>query len=288
MYCLQWHHQHLISPKVALSIIVSSSQVFRIERIINWWEHIFLLYTKLFDFKSKTTFESHLLLVLSLPQEVFFGYSSFFLSSHQKPTFPKWFQFDQECTYIYEWVPESAPWVNKSPFKLPFILLACPLAVNVAFSLLWSFVVICFFLTLISAPQVIPVTSKAEFDLLKSRIANTKAEIRREGGSGFHSPDSSPSSKVNHGAQNNHGSLDNVSPMSPVLCGVLRVSRNAASQAGDWERSGKSEISPLPPKSPHQVASLAGSFLWLVFFFCNLFLWFHCLYMTPQSPQISG
>ncbi len=48
-----------------------------------------------------------------------------------------------------------------------------------------------------SAAQVIPVTSKADFDLLKSRIANTKAEIRREeGAGGFHSPDSSPSTKV--------------------------------------------------------------------------------------------
>ena len=58
----------------------------------------------------------------------------------------------------------------------------------------------CFFFVVVvvfSAPQVIPVTSKADFDLLKSRIANTKAEIRREEGlSGFHSPDSSPSSKV--------------------------------------------------------------------------------------------
>ena len=48
------------------------------------------------------------------------------------------------------------------------------------------------------APQVIPVTSKADFDMLKSRIASTKAEIRREGGgmSTSQSPDSSPSSKV--------------------------------------------------------------------------------------------
>lgn len=47
------------------------------------------------------------------------------------------------------------------------------------------------------APQVIPVTSKTEFDLLKSRIASTKAEIRREEGSSnlLQSPDSSPSSK---------------------------------------------------------------------------------------------
>ena len=56
-----------------------------------------------------------------------------------------------------------------------------------------------FFLALIFlAPQVIPVTSKADFDMLKSRIASTKAEIRREGGgmSTSQSPDSSPSSKV--------------------------------------------------------------------------------------------
>lgn len=47
------------------------------------------------------------------------------------------------------------------------------------------------------APQVIPVTSKGDFDLLKSRIASTKAEIRREEGvSGLNSPDSSPSMKV--------------------------------------------------------------------------------------------
>lgn len=46
------------------------------------------------------------------------------------------------------------------------------------------------------ASQVIPVTSKSDFDLLKSRIASTKAEIRREEGvSGFHSPESSPSTK---------------------------------------------------------------------------------------------
>ncbi|KAJ7387341.1 hypothetical protein OS493_004332 [Desmophyllum pertusum] len=46
------------------------------------------------------------------------------------------------------------------------------------------------------AAQVIPVTSKVDFDLLKSKIASTKAEIRREEGvSGFNSPDSSPSSK---------------------------------------------------------------------------------------------
>ncbi|RMX45842.1 hypothetical protein pdam_00022703 [Pocillopora damicornis] len=46
------------------------------------------------------------------------------------------------------------------------------------------------------APQVIPVTSKGDFDLLKSRIASTKAEIRREEGvSGLNSPDSSPSMK---------------------------------------------------------------------------------------------
>lgn len=53
------------------------------------------------------------------------------------------------------------------------------------------------FLNSFLAPQVIPVTSKAEFDLLKSRIASTKAEIRREKGvNSLNSPDSSPSSKV--------------------------------------------------------------------------------------------
>lgn len=48
------------------------------------------------------------------------------------------------------------------------------------------------------APQTVPVTSKADFDIMKSRIASTKAEIRREEGSTslLHSPDSSPLSKV--------------------------------------------------------------------------------------------
>lgn len=47
------------------------------------------------------------------------------------------------------------------------------------------------------APQTVPVTSKADFDIMKSRIASTKAEIRREEGSTslLHSPDSSPLSK---------------------------------------------------------------------------------------------
>ena len=60
------------------------------------------------------------------------------------------------------------------------------------------FFAIFFFALMFLAPQVIPVTSKADFDMLKSRIASTKAEIRREGGgmSTSQSPDSSPSSKV--------------------------------------------------------------------------------------------
>ena len=61
-----------------------------------------------------------------------------------------------------------------------------------------AFFAISFFALIFLAPQVIPVTSKADFDMLKSRMASTKAEIRREGGgiSTSQSPDSSPSSKV--------------------------------------------------------------------------------------------
>ena len=61
-----------------------------------------------------------------------------------------------------------------------------------------AFFAIFFFALIFLAPQVIPVTSKADFDMLKSRMASTKAEIRREGGgmSTSQSPDSSPSSKV--------------------------------------------------------------------------------------------
>lgn len=62
----------------------------------------------------------------------------------------------------------------------------------------WCFFCHFLFCVFFLAPQVIPVTSKADFDMLKSRIASTKAEIRREGGgmSTSQSPDSSPSSKV--------------------------------------------------------------------------------------------
>ena len=46
-------------------------------------------------------------------------------------------------------------------------------------------------------PQVVPVTSQTELDVLKGRIASTKSEIRREKGiASTHSPDTSPSSKV--------------------------------------------------------------------------------------------